>query len=242
MASASLPFWLISHRRHRPTTGRSWCGRDRGSSIGTVISSANSFDRSLSLSSRRWCSGRRCQAAWPAVCQRGVVEVDALAGVDLGLAIQRQMIGILQLGNGGFRRQPTLDQPRWRRGLHDAILACAASVFRPDRDQHPEPRRHDIQPFALVFAAAADIVIDGGLNPRQMRRQRAAIGPPLPVPACRAAGITCSAFVASRAPACSTSSRPSSIWLRAASPLQVSARLRRRHRLTRGMPYDLRHI
>lgn len=91
---------------------------------------------------------------------------------------------------------PPLDQPRWCRGLHDAILACAASVFRPDRDQHPELRRHDIQPFALVFAdpvqralaAAAGLVVDvdGGLNPQQMRRQRPAIGPPL-----RSSGLSC---------------------------------------------------
>jgi hypothetical protein len=79
-----------------------------------------------------------------------------LAGVDLGLAIQWQMIGIFgdqDLGDGGFRRQPTLDQPRWRRGLHDAILALAASVFRPDRDQHPELRRHDIQRTHTTKAA-----------------------------------------------------------------------------------------
>ena len=69
------------------------------------------------------------------------------------------------------------------------ILTCAASVFRPDRDQHPELRRHDIQPFAPVFAdpvqralaaeAGLIIEVDGGLNPRQMRRQRAAVGTPL---------------------------------------------------------------
>ena len=63
------------------------------------------------------------------------------------------------------------------------------AYFGPDRDQHPELRRHDIQPLALVFAdpvqrapaAAAGFVVDvdGGLNPRQMRRQRAAIGSPL---------------------------------------------------------------
>jgi len=56
----------------------------------------------------------------------------------------------------------------------------AASVFRPDRDQHPELRRHDIQPLAPVFtdpmqlplAATAGLVVDvdGGFNPRQMRR------------------------------------------------------------------------
>jgi hypothetical protein len=36
-----------------------------GSSTGIVVSSANSFDRCLSLTSRRSCSGRRCQAACP---------------------------------------------------------------------------------------------------------------------------------------------------------------------------------
>ena len=62
----------------------------------------------------------------------------------------------------------------------------AAGIFRPDRDQHPELRRHDVEPLALVFAdpvqralaAAAGLIVDveGGLDPRQMRRQRAAIG------------------------------------------------------------------
>ena len=65
------------------------------------------------------------------------------------------MVGIFgdqHLGDGGLRRQPTLDQPRRRRGLHDAIRALAAGIFRPDRDQHPELRRHDVEPLALVFA------------------------------------------------------------------------------------------
>ena len=62
------------------------------------------------------------------VRQRGAIQIDALAGVDLGLAIQRQMVGIFghqNLGDGGLGRQTALDQPRWRRGLHDAILASA---------------------------------------------------------------------------------------------------------------------
>ena len=78
------------------------------------------------------------------------------------------------------------------------------------RDEHPELRRHDIQPLALVFAdpvqlalaAGAGLVVDvdDDLNPRQMRRQRSAIGPALVSPGrpfgrCR---LSCCRLVACR--------------------------------------------
>ncbi len=47
---------------------------------------------------------------------RRPVQIDALAGVNLGLAVQRQMVGIFghqNLGDGGLARQAALDQPRW---------------------------------------------------------------------------------------------------------------------------------
>jgi hypothetical protein len=83
-----------------------------------------------------------------------------------------------------------------------------------------ELRRHDIQPLALVLAdpvqlalaAPASLVgdVDGDLNPRQMRRQRSPVDPALVSPACRSSEPSDSA--ARFASACSTSSRPSSIW------------------------------
>jgi hypothetical protein len=57
------------------------------------------------------------------VCERRPVEMDALAGIDLGLPVERQMIGIFGHQNlsGGFGRQPAFDQDR-RAG----VCACMA--------------------------------------------------------------------------------------------------------------------
>jgi hypothetical protein len=89
------------------------------------------------------------------VRERRPVEMDALAGVDLCLPVERQMIGIFghqNLGDSGLGRQTTLDQPRRSRRLHDAILASPASIFGPPGNKDPELRRHHVQPLALVLA------------------------------------------------------------------------------------------
>jgi hypothetical protein len=117
------------------------------------------------------------------VRQRGPIQIDPLSGVNLGLPVERQMVGIFghqNLSDGGLGRHAALDQARWRRCLHDAILAFAARIFRSPGDEYPELRRHDVQPFALVladpveFALAAGtglvVDVDDDLNPRQMRR------------------------------------------------------------------------
>ena len=126
------------------------------------------------------------------VGQRRAVEIDALAGVDLRLAIERQVIGVLgdqHLGDRRLGRQAALDQPRRRRRLDDHVLAGAAGVFGPAHDQHPELGGDDVEPLADVLAdpvqraraARAGLVldVDERLDPRQMRRQRAAVGAPL---------------------------------------------------------------
>jgi hypothetical protein len=67
--------------------------------------------------------------------------MDALAGIDLGLPVERQMIGIFRhqdLGDGGFGRQAALDQPGRSLGLHNTVLACATSVFGPPGDDNAE--------------------------------------------------------------------------------------------------------
>jgi hypothetical protein len=124
------------------------------------------------------------------VRQRGSIQIDALSGVDLGLAIQRQVVGIFghqNLRDGGFGRHAAFDQARRRRGLNDPIFAVPAGIFRAAGDEHPELRRHDVQPLALVLAdpvqlalAAAGtglvVDVDDNLDPRQMRRQRATVG------------------------------------------------------------------
>jgi hypothetical protein len=60
------------------------------------------------------------------VRQRGAIQIDALPGVNLGLPVQRQMIGIFghqHLRNRGLGRQSALDQPGWSRRLDDTVLA-----------------------------------------------------------------------------------------------------------------------
>lgn len=62
------------------------------------------------------------------VGQRGSIQLDTLPGVDLGLAVQRQVVGIFRhqdLGDGGFRRHAAFDQSRGREGLHDTHLRSA---------------------------------------------------------------------------------------------------------------------
>jgi hypothetical protein len=94
------------------------------------------------------------------------------------------MVGIFghqNLGDGGLGRQSTLNQARRRLRLQNTVLAFAAGIFGSPGDEHPELRRHDVQPLALVladpvqFALAAGtglvIDVDDDLNSWQMRRQ-----------------------------------------------------------------------
>jgi len=92
------------------------------------------------------------------------------------------------VSDGRFRRQTSLDQSRRRWSLDDDILARAAGVFRPPNDKNPELGWRDIELLADILAdlvqfapaARADLAldIDDGLDARQMRRQRAAVGAP----------------------------------------------------------------
>ena len=167
------------------------------------------------------------------VGQRRAIEIDALAGVDLGLPVERQMIGIFgdqNLGDGGLGRQAALDQPRRRRRLHDTVLASPAGVFGPPGDEHPELRRHDVQPLALVLAdpvqlalaAGAGLVVDvdDDLDPRQMRRQRSAVdrGACEPAPAGPSGGCVLSASAARPPRPARRPPGPAASGPRAASP------------------------
>jgi len=129
------------------------------------------------------------------ICQRRAIQIDALAGINLGLAVERQVVGIFghqNLGDRGLGRQAALDQSHRRRGLYDTVLASPAGIFGPPGDEHPELRRHDVQPLTLVLAdpvqlapaARAGLVVDvdDNLNPRQMRRQRSPVDPALVSP------------------------------------------------------------
>lgn len=65
------------------------------------------------------------------------------------------MVGIFghqNLGDRGLGRQAALDQSRRRQGLYDTVLAGPAGIFGPPGDEHPELRRHRVQPLTLVLA------------------------------------------------------------------------------------------
>ncbi len=122
------------------------------------------------------------------VGQGRAIELDALPGVDLGLPIQRKVIGVFgdqHLGHRRLGRQAALDQPRRRRRLHHHVLASPAGIFGPAHDQHPELRRHDVEPLARILAdpmqrvaaARAGMVvdIDHHLDARQMGRKRSPV-------------------------------------------------------------------
>jgi hypothetical protein len=91
------------------------------------------------------------------VSQCGAVEIDALAGHDLGLPIERQMIGIFgnqHMGDSRFRRQACLDQASWSWGLDDAVGAGTARKFGAAGDEDAELRRDDVQTLGDILADA----------------------------------------------------------------------------------------
>jgi len=71
------------------------------------------------------------------VGERGAIQVDALVGVNLRLAIEWQVIDIFgdqNLGDCRLGRKAAFDQPGGRRSLHDNVLAGVAGVFGPPHD------------------------------------------------------------------------------------------------------------
>jgi hypothetical protein len=82
------------------------------------------------------------------IAQRGAVEIKALPTVDLGLAVERQVVA--ELGNDDVGDQRLGGQAARHeafRGvsLRDRTPAAAAGVSRPTRHQHPGLRRHDVE-------------------------------------------------------------------------------------------------
>jgi hypothetical protein len=107
---------------------------------------------------------------------------------DLGLAIQRQMIGVFvdqhmrQQRRGGHA---AVNRTLRRRCLHHRFFTGPAAIARAADHPHPQLRGHVVQHLRLVFAndmqcataAGTGVVldIDHQLDPRQMRRQCTAI-------------------------------------------------------------------
>jgi hypothetical protein len=126
------------------------------------------------------------------VAQGGTVELDALPGQDLALSVERDTVAVLghqHLHQQRLGGQATGDNARWRRLLVDALVAAVAGIAGSDRHQHPKLRWYDIEPLGFVLAdpphllAAARAVAVGEvqhlLDPLQVRRQVAAVAPPL---------------------------------------------------------------
>ena len=91
------------------------------------------------------------------------IQIDALAAVDLRLAIERKMIGVFadeNMGDHRLGRHPALDQMRRRRGLNNATLAGPAGIFGAPRDDDPDrpqvAKRQDIETAAGITSSRSE--------------------------------------------------------------------------------------
>jgi hypothetical protein len=118
----------------------------------------------------------------------GTIQRHALTGEDLGLTVQWQMIAVpadQHMREQRFGRQATVDRTIRRGRLHDSLLAGPAAITRPADHSHLEPGRDVIQHLRAVFADGVQrsaatgtglvVNVHDDLDPRQIRRQRAAI-------------------------------------------------------------------
>jgi hypothetical protein len=132
------------------------------------------------------------------------VEVDALAGVDLCLAVERQVIEVFRdqdVGHHRLGRQAAVDQARRRRRLHHGALASPAAIARPADYPHLKVCRHHVELFGHVLAdhvqraatARAGLLLrlDHHLLARQVLRQAATVAARRPTRRgrCRRAGL-----------------------------------------------------
>ena len=89
--------------------------------------------------------------------QGRAIERDALPRVDLGLPVQRKVIGVFgdqHLGNRRLGRQAAFNQPRRRWRLHHDLFAGPAGIFGPAHHEHAQLRRDDVEPLAAILADA----------------------------------------------------------------------------------------
>jgi hypothetical protein len=91
------------------------------------------------------------------VAQGRAVEVQSLAGIDLGLAVQRQMIAELshqQMRQHARRGASARRRHRRSRGLRDGV-AGVAGIFRPHVADDLEVSRHVVEHLGDVLAELA---------------------------------------------------------------------------------------
>ena len=116
--------------------------------------------------------------------QGGTIQRHTLAGKDLRLTIQRQMVGVFV---DQHMRQQRLGghaavNRTFRSGrLHDRLLAGSATIPRPADHADPQLGRHIVEHLRPIFAddmqhasatgAGLVVDLDHHLDPRQMRRQ-----------------------------------------------------------------------
>ena len=85
----------------------------------------------------------------------GPVKGDPLAGVDLGLAVEWQVVTELgddDLGDQGLGRQTARHDVLRCMGLHDSTGTAATGVSGAAGHQHPQLGRNDVEPLGDILA------------------------------------------------------------------------------------------
>lgn len=116
--------------------------------------------------------------------ERRSVELDALPGVDLGLPVKWQVIGIFRyqdLRDQRLGRNATLDDPCRSGSLDDRTLARTAAIPRPPGNQDAESGWNDVEALGDILAdlvkrtaatgASLALDIDDLFDPFEVRRQ-----------------------------------------------------------------------
>ena len=133
--------------------------------------------------------------------KRRTVQIDAFAGIDLRLPVERKMVGILRdqhMREQTWTCESTIDGPRWRGRLHDAVAGIATQLRTHVADDL-EAGPHVLQHLGHVFAQLAQSAPAVGTSlvawyvrvdlTRKMLGQRAAEGLGWSRTFCRSGGL-----------------------------------------------------
>lgn len=163
----------------RARLGPELTGLGTRSSTGIVVWSANSFGRYLSLPRRRSCNGRRWKAACPPVRQSRTIELNTLAGVNLHLPTERQVIGIFSHQNLGVASvgSPPFINRVGAGAVHDTVFASTAGVFGTPASLVRSGTAPGLGPAARFYPRQSDVTRPGSRDKvlsRYRRRPRSA--------------------------------------------------------------------